>query len=110
MLHTEQNRENSTRHGLHLNGWGKVLLGNALAATVIKLLQPNEVIPIFLEWRVSIDRSKSENHNNIQAVHLNTRASTSNPAANSRDNNFFVGNVTGSLYNKRNLNNNHNLT
>jgi hypothetical protein len=47
------------------------------------------VIPIPSEWRVSIDRSINENNNNIQAVHLNTRASTSNPAANSRDNNFL---------------------
>ena len=55
MLPIEQKKK-TNRHGLHLNGWGQYILGNILACTTNNLLQPNEVIPISLEWKVSIDR------------------------------------------------------
>jgi hypothetical protein len=60
-LHTTilitEKKDKITGHGLHLNGWGRYVLGNKLACTITNLLRPNEVIPVSLEWKVSFDRT-----------------------------------------------------
>jgi hypothetical protein len=48
ILKTPQGRDYFTRHGLHLNGQGKEIIGSQLASSIGELFQHIEVLPITL--------------------------------------------------------------
>jgi hypothetical protein len=74
ILSVEQSRKNFTRHGLHLNCWGKDLLGDKTASAVDLLLRPKKVVPIALAWKLGSNELRMES-NDVTIVPSNNRIS-----------------------------------
>jgi hypothetical protein len=75
VLETPQDREYFTRHGLHLNGYGKEAICRQLALSIGKLYQHTETPPISLSWEdklaISTERTASRICNNLSNTVLN---------------------------------------
>jgi hypothetical protein len=77
MLIIDDNRKLYTRHGLHLNKVGKLILVSQIARSICVVLKQKITLPIVMNWKLVSDNSVSTGNVSIQGNQNNQLPSSS---------------------------------